>query len=108
MGNAEKARGAFELAIRDSHVESIRDDAKAMISALAKFPKGTGIPADVPAIYGADEGARDRVRKELLAKTNPTVPEQFYLGEAWLMSGDMEKALNAYTGAINPTAAPWE
>lgn len=108
MGDAEKARGAFELVLRDSHVEYIRDDAKAMISALAKFPKGTGIPADVPDIYGADEAARDRVRKELLAKTNPTVPEQFYLGEAWLMSGDMEKALNAYTGAINPTAAPWD
>ncbi len=108
LGNAGKARSAFELAIRDAHVEYIRDDAKSMLSALEKFPQGTGIPADVPAIYGVDEAARDRVRKELLAKTNPTVPEQFYLGEAWLMSGDMDKALNAYTGAINPTAAPWD
>lgn len=107
-GDVEKARASFELVLRDSHVEYIRDDAKAMLSALEKFPKGTGIPADVPAIYGADEGARDRVRKELLAKTNPTVPEQFYLAEAWLMSGEMEKALDAYTGAINPQAAPWD
>lgn len=108
-GDIEAARGAFELVIRDEHVEYIREDAKSMVSALKKYPKGTGIgPADVPAIYGADEVARARVRKELLAKTEPTVADQFYLGEAWLMSGEIDKALDAYTGAINPSTAPWD
>ena len=108
-GNTEAARRAFDLVIRDDHVEYLRDDAKSMVSALQKYPKGTGIgPANVTAIYGLDEEARKAVRAELVAKTSPTIADQFYLGEAWLMSGDLDKALTAYTGAINPPAPPWD
>jgi tetratricopeptide (TPR) repeat protein len=32
----------------------------------------------------------------------------FYLGEAWLMAGEPDKALKAYTGAINPKAARFD
>ncbi|HEX6790662.1 MAG TPA: hypothetical protein VF247_05065 [Candidatus Krumholzibacteria bacterium] len=108
-GDVAAAKSSFELVVRDGHVEYIRDDAKAMIEALAKFPKGTGIgPAEVTAIYGADADARARVRDELASKSGATIADQFYLGEAWLMSGDMDKALDAYTGVINPSAAPWD
>jgi tetratricopeptide (TPR) repeat protein len=108
-GDIEGARGCFDLVTRDSHVEYIHEDAKTMLSALSKYPGGTGIgPADVALIYGADEAARRGVRDALAAKQNPTIADQFYLGEAWLLSGDNEKALNAYTGVINPTAAPWD
>jgi tetratricopeptide (TPR) repeat protein len=109
MGNFDAARASFELALRDKHVEYIHEDAKSMMNAFSKFPQGTSIgPADVPAIYGADPAARERVRGELLAKTTPSVADQFYLGEAWLMSGEIDKALDAYTGAINPPAASWD
>jgi tetratricopeptide (TPR) repeat protein len=108
-GDVEAARSAFELVLRDSNVEYIHDDAKAMISALKKFPKGTGIgPANVQSIYGSDEEARRVVRDALVATESPSIADQFYLGEAWLLSGDRDKALNAYTGAINPSAAPWD
>lgn len=108
-GDAEAARRAFDLVVRDENVKYIHDDAKSMISALQKFPQGTGIgPADVPAIYGSDDEARHRVRDELVAKESPTIADQFYLGEAWLMSGELDKALDAYTGAFNPPAAPWD
>jgi tetratricopeptide (TPR) repeat protein len=107
-GDQEAARRAFELVTRDDHVEYLHDDAKSMLSALAKYPKGTGLgPANVASIYGSDEDARKAVRAELVAKTAPTIADQFYLGEAWLMSADLDQALIAYTGAINPTAAPW-
>jgi tetratricopeptide (TPR) repeat protein len=107
-GDATGARAAFDLVLRDKHVEYIHEDTKTMKSALEKFPNGTGVGSvDVPAIYG-DEAGRERVRTELLAKSTPSVPEQFYLGESWLMSGNLDKALEAYTGAINPTAAPWD
>src|SRR5262249_12847301 len=60
------------------------------------------------AIYGGDEAARRTIREELVAKQNPTIADQFYLGEAWLMSGELDKAFAAYTGDINPPAAPWD
>jgi tetratricopeptide (TPR) repeat protein len=108
-GEIEAARARFELVTRDERVHYLHDDAKSMRSALEKFPGGTGIgPADVTAIYGADADARARVRQELSSKTTPTVADQFYLGEAWLMSGELDRALDAYTGAINPSAAPWD
>jgi tetratricopeptide (TPR) repeat protein len=108
-GDVEGARAALEMAIRDANVAYLRDDAKAALTALKKYPNGTGLgPADVPAIYGVDEEARKRVRAELAAKETPTIADQFYLGEAWLMSGELDKALDAYTGAINPTSAPWD
>jgi tetratricopeptide (TPR) repeat protein len=108
-GDAEAARRAWDLVLRDEHTEHLHDDVKQMLSALERHPGGTGIgPQDVPAIYGADDEARARLRTELEAIENPSVADMFYLGEAWLMSGDPDRALDAYTGAINPKAPPWD
>ena len=109
QGDVEAAKTALDLAIRDDRVEFLHDDAKSARSALEKYPDGTGLgPKDVTAIYGNDESERRAVRDSLLAKTNPTIAEQFYLGESWLMSGQLDHALDAYTGAFNPEGAPWE
>jgi tetratricopeptide (TPR) repeat protein len=109
QGNAAAARTALELAIRDDRVKYLHDDANEALDALKEYPKGTGLgPEDVSAIYGSDESARHTVRAELASKQNPTIADQFYLGEAWLMSGELDKAFAAYTGVINPPAAPWD
>ena len=109
QGDVEKAKNAFDLAIRDKRVEYLKDDAKAARDALKNYPNGTGLgPANIAAIYGSDESARAAVREELATKQNATIADQFYLGEAWLMSGELDKALTAFTGVINPTVAPWD
>jgi tetratricopeptide (TPR) repeat protein len=108
-GDAEGARRAWDLVLRDEHTKHLHDDVKAMRSALDKNPRGTGAgPRDVPAIYGESDDARARVRAELEAIQSPTVADMFYLGEVWLMSGNPDRALEAYTGAINPKTAPWD
>lgn len=108
-GETEAAKRALDLAVRDDRVEYLRDDAKDVRSALEKYPHGTGLgPANIAVIYGSDEAARKQVREELAAKKDPTIADQFYLGEAWLMSGELDKALNAYTGVLNPSAPPWD
>jgi tetratricopeptide (TPR) repeat protein len=109
QGDAAKARIALDLAIRDDRVKYIRDDAKAVLDALKDYPRGTGLgPSDLAAIYGSDEEARKVAREALAKKENPTIADQFYLGEAWLMSGDLDKAFAAYTGAMNPPAPAWD
>lgn len=108
-GETEAARRALEIAVRDDRVEYLRDDVKAALKTLEKYPHGTGLgPADLAAVYGTNEAARKSVREELAAKKDPTIADQFYLGEAWLMSGELDKALDAYTGVVNPSAAPWD
>lgn len=108
-GDVEGAQRALELAVRDDRVEYLRDDIKSALNALKDYPHGTGLgPASVAVIYGADETARRSVCEELAAKKDPTIADQFYLGEARLMSGELDKALNAYTGVMNPSAAPWD
>jgi tetratricopeptide (TPR) repeat protein len=108
-GDAEGARRVWNLVLRDEHAEYLHGETKSMMSALDKRPHGTGIgPANVAAIYGTDADARALVRAELETKTNPTVADMFYLGEAWLMSGNPDRALDAYTGAINPSTEPWD
>jgi tetratricopeptide (TPR) repeat protein len=95
--------------VRDDRVEYLRDDVKAALKALKDYPHGTGLgPADLAAIYGTNEAARKSAREALAAKKDPTIADQFYLGEAWLMSGELDKALDVYTGVINPPAAPWD
>jgi tetratricopeptide (TPR) repeat protein len=109
QGNEAAAKTAFELTIRDDRVKYLRDDAKKALEALKDYPGGTGLgPADLAAIYGSDEEARKVARAELANKENPTIADQFYLGEAWLMSGELDRAFAAYTGVINPPAAPWD
>jgi tetratricopeptide (TPR) repeat protein len=108
-GDTEGARRAWDLVLRDEHTKYLHDDARKMLAALEKFPKGTGIGAkDVAAIYGVDEGARMRIREELEATESPSVADMFYIGEAWLLSGNPGRALDAFTGAINPHGAPWD
>lgn len=109
QGDAARAKTAFELAIKDKRVEYLKDDATAARDALSRFAQGTGLgPANLAAIYGNDEEARKAAREELAAKPSPTIADQFYLGEAWLLSGDLDQALTAFTGVINPPAAPWD
>jgi tetratricopeptide (TPR) repeat protein len=108
-GDAEGARRAWERVLRDEHTAYLHDDVEKMLEALENHPDGTGAgPADVAAIYGGDDEARARVLSELAAIRDPSVADMFYLGEAWLMSGHPDRALDAYTGAINPRAAPWD
>jgi len=108
-GEADAARRAFDLTIKDDRVEYLHDDAKSARSEMEKYPKGTGLgPENLAAIYGNDESARHEVRQALAAIENPTIADQFYLGEAWLLSGDLDRALTAYTGVINPSAATWD
>jgi tetratricopeptide (TPR) repeat protein len=109
QGDVEAAKRAFDLVIRDDRVKYLRDDAKSARESLKNYPNGTGLgPANVSAIYGADEDARRAVREELAAKQSPTIADQFYLGEAWLRSGELDKALAAFTGVINPSCAVWD
>ena len=109
QGNTAAAKTALELAIRDDRVKYLHDDAKEVLEALKDYPKGTGLgPSDLPAIYGSDEAARHTAREALATKQNPTIADQFYLGEAWLMSGELDKALTAYTGVINPPSPAWD
>ena len=108
-GNPTAAKTALELAIRDDRVKYLRDDAKKALEGLKDYPKGTGLgPSDLSAIYGNDEAARHTACEALAAKPNPTIADQFYLGEAWLMSGELDKAFAAYTGVINPPAPAWD
>lgn len=108
-GNTDKARELWNRALGDPSVGYLHDEVKAMLAELDKFPRGTGAgPSDAAAIYGGDEAARAKVRDALAAKPDPSVADMFYLGEAWLMSGERTKALDAYTGAINPKAARWD
>ncbi len=109
QGDVERAQAAFDLAIRDKRVEYLKEDAQAARDALKKYPKGTGLgPTNIAAIYGSDESARAAVRGELATKQNATIADQFYLGEAWLMSGELDNALTAFTGVMNQSAAPWD
>ncbi len=108
-GDDEQAKRLWKLALADARMKYMHDDVRKMLSDLDKPPAATGPgPADVPAIYGDDIASRERVRAELEAVKDPTIADQFYLGEAWLMSGDQEKALDAYTGVVNPKACAWD
>jgi len=108
-GNAEAARQYWDQALGNARTKYLHDEIKAMRSYLDQNQVGAAAgPADVAAIYYADDDARAEVRRQLEATTNPTVADMFYLGEAWLLSNDTERALAAYTGALNPKAAPWE
>lgn len=108
-GDAKQAREMWDRVLGDARTDYLQDEAKHMLSALEETPGGTGAgPADVPAIYGNDPEARRAVLRELVAVKDPSVADMFYLGEAYLMSGEPGKALDAYTGAINPKAAPWD
>jgi tetratricopeptide (TPR) repeat protein len=108
-GNAGAAREYWDQALGNAHVKYLHADIRAMRTYLDqnKVSPAAG-PADVAAIYYADEEARAEVRRQLEATTDPTIADMFYLGEAWLLSNDTERALTAYTGALNPKAAPWE
>jgi tetratricopeptide (TPR) repeat protein len=108
-GNAAKARALWKQALNDARIGYLHEEVKSMLSELDKIPGGSGAgPADVDAIYRDDTEARARVRTALESKKDPSVADMFYLGEARLMSGDAAKALDAYTGAINPKAARWD
>jgi tetratricopeptide (TPR) repeat protein len=108
-GNVEKARELWNTALENQGIKYLHDEVKSMLSELDKYPQGTGAgPTDVTAIYGSDESARARVLAALASKKDPSVADMFYLGEAHLMSGNPDRALDAYTGAINPKAARWD
>jgi tetratricopeptide (TPR) repeat protein len=108
-GEAARAQELWKRVLADTRTSYLHDEAKKMLSDLDKPPAETGPgPVDVVAIYESDAAARERVRASLAAAENPTVVDQFYLGEAYLMSGDAQKALEAYTGAINPKACAWD
>lgn len=108
-GEKDKAKELWRQVLADARSKYLHEDVKKMISDLDKPPAATGRgPDDVAAIYGDDVAARERVRSALEAVKSPTVADQFYLGEAWLMAGDQDKALDAYTGAINPKACTWD
>jgi tetratricopeptide (TPR) repeat protein len=108
-GNAGAARDYWDRALADERMDYMRDEIKAMISHLEQKPPAPAAgPADVAAIYASDEVARAEVLRELEAVADPTVADMFYLGEAWLFSNEPDKALAAYTGALNPKVAPWE
>ncbi len=109
QGDNAGAKEAWNQVLADTRTKYLHEEAKKMLSDLEKPPAATGPgPSDIPAIYGTDVASRERVRAELEGAKNPTVADQFYLGEAWLMSGDQDKALDAYTGAINPKACAWD
>ena len=107
-GNNEKARALWNTALANPGVGYLSDEVKSMLSELDKAPATGAGPSNVAAIYRDDEGERTQVRQNLETKKDPSVADMFYLGEAWLMSGNPEKALNAYTGAINPRVARWD
>ncbi len=109
-GDRERALNLWGQALRDARINYLHDEIKSMMSELAKTPDATGTPEpiDIVAIYGRNEEARLLVRKKLESKKDPSVADMFYLGEAWLMSNNPRKALEAYTGAINPTVARWD
>ncbi len=108
-GDADQARAMWNRVLADAGTDYMQDEAREMLSALEKTPGGTGPgPADIAAIYGNKDDARRAVIQQLVAAKNPTIADMFYLGEAYLMSGEPGKALDAYTGVINPEAAPWD
>jgi tetratricopeptide (TPR) repeat protein len=108
-GDNARATELWNRVIDDTRTKYLHDEAKKMLSDLENPPAATGPgPADVEAIYGSDVASRERVRAALEAVKEPTVADQFYLGEALLMAGDQQKALDAYTGVINPTACAWD
>ncbi len=108
-GDDARAKELWKLVLADTRTKYLHAEAKKMLSDLDKKPAATGPgPIDVTAIYGDDVASRERVRAALEAVAEPTVADQFYLGEAWLMAGDQERALEAYTGAINPKACAWD
>jgi tetratricopeptide (TPR) repeat protein len=108
-GDNERAKELWKRVLADTRTKYLHEEAKKMLSDLEKPPAATGPgPSEVEAIYGTDVASRERVRAALEAVKDPTIADQFYLGEAWLMSGDQQKALDAYTGAINPKVCAWD
>jgi tetratricopeptide (TPR) repeat protein len=108
-GDDAHAMELWKHVLADTRTKYLHDEAKKMLSDLDDPPAPTGPgPSDVEAIYGSDVASRERVRASLEAVQNPTVADQFYLGEAWLMSGDQNRALDAYTGVVNPKACAWD
>jgi tetratricopeptide (TPR) repeat protein len=108
-GDRERAKELWNRVLADTRTGYLHDEAKKMLADLDHPPAATGPgPADAEAIYGNEAAARQRVLASLAAIQNPTIADQFYLGEAHLMSGDAQKALDAYTGAINPKACAWD
>ncbi len=108
-GETERARELWNRVLADEHVDYLHGDAKSMLSDLDTFPNGTGAgPDDVAAIYGDDDAARAAVLARLEAIADPSVADMFYLGEAYLMSDQPGRALDTYTGVINPTVARWD
>lgn len=108
-GDNARAKELWKQVVADTRTEYLHDEAKKMLSDLDKPPAATGPgPADVQVIYGTDTAARASMLASLEAIEDPTVADQFYLGEARLMSGDPGGALDAYTGAINPKVCAWD
>jgi tetratricopeptide (TPR) repeat protein len=108
-GKYGHAKELWRQVLADERAKYLHEDAREMLSDLENPPMATGPgPSDVVAIYGDDVASRERVRAALEAVKEPTIADQFYLGEAWLMSGDQDKALDAYTGVINPKACAWD
>jgi tetratricopeptide (TPR) repeat protein len=108
-GDNARAKELWKQVLDDQRTSYLHEEAKEMLSDLDDPPAATGAgPADVEAIYGSDAAARERVLASLATIQNPTVADQFYLGEAHLMSGDAQKALDAYSGAINAKACAWD
>jgi len=108
-GDQARAKELWKRVLADARTSYLHEEAKKMLSDLDHPPAATGAgPAEAQAIYGRDAAARARVLASLAAVENPTVADQFYLGEAHLMSGDAQKALDAYTGAINPKTCAWD
>jgi tetratricopeptide (TPR) repeat protein len=107
-GDTDRARIAWDRVLNDQHVSFLHGETRDMLKDMQdKVATGAG-PRHVASIYGDDDEARKAVRKEIEAKKDPSVADMFYLGEAWLMAGEPDKALKAYTGAINPKAARFD
>jgi hypothetical protein len=107
-GDHDRAREMLRAVLEDEYSAYLHGDVRTMLDQLDAAPAPSAVAADVAAVYSGD---RDRVRalaEELGAVDPPTVQSDFYLGDALLLIGDNEGALDAFRRVVGRDAPDWD
>jgi tetratricopeptide (TPR) repeat protein len=109
LGQAEDATSSFTWVRHNDKVSFLHGISNKMIKKLGDDDEpAVAEPAWITEIYFGSEETRADAARELAAVSPPTVETQFYLGEALLLTGDMDGALAAYDAVLETKAALWD
>jgi tetratricopeptide (TPR) repeat protein len=108
MGMTNDARTAFEWVGHNQRVGYMHDDAARLSKALGKSDRSANIPRTVwPTEVYFGSAADRQIAIEDMTATASAPQSDFYLAEAYLISGDEGAALGAYRDVVEGGADPW-